>query len=117
MLTHQQPPPPAAYLFSTRLLLTRNGIYTSAPAGRLLLIPNIASRAALFISPILMTLVAFKISARWLRAMPDENDGELKEGDMQETRQGGQLPPSTLQSGVPTASQVRSYFGRLFIPC
>ena len=49
-------------------MLTSGGIYSSAPAGRILLIPNISSRAVLLTTPVFMTLVAFKLGAEWLRS-------------------------------------------------
>jgi hypothetical protein len=57
-----------AYLFSTRVLITNGGIYSTASAGRVLLIPNIASRAVLLVTPFFMTLVAWKLAANWLNA-------------------------------------------------
>lgn len=76
----------AGYLFSIQLLLTSSGIYTSAPAGRLLLIPNIASQAALFISLIFMTLVAFKIGAEWMKAMGN-NDNDIDKSTEDNTKE------------------------------
>jgi hypothetical protein len=87
----------AGYLFSIRLLLTSSGIYTSAPAGRLLLIPNIASRAALLISPILTTLVAFKLGAEWMRAVESLDDRIEEDTEGDRTDMAHDARPSALQ--------------------